>query len=71
LSAIGLWTLNQHNGTRQLKDIVGTRGSPALLRLTKRLNDELNYRSEKPEIFQLMKGQLNSFEPVHVADFLK
>jgi hypothetical protein len=71
LQAIGLRSLYEHDGTRRLKDIVGPRGSPALLRITKRLNDELKYRSEKPEVFQVINKQLNGFEPVRITNFLK
>jgi hypothetical protein len=53
LSAIGAKYLYQELGTRELKDIVGPRGSKALLRQTNKINTELEYRSEKPEIFQL------------------
>jgi hypothetical protein len=63
--------LNQEFGTRKLKDIVGSRRSPALLRQAKKINHELVYRHEQPEVFQLLNEQLDKFEPVRVSDFLK
>ena len=71
LSAIGLRALNQEHGTRRLKDIVGNRGSPALLRQAKKINHGLAYRSERPEVFQLLSEQLDRFEPVRVSDYLE
>ncbi len=70
LAAIGLRALNQEDGTRRLKDIVGPRGSPALLRQAKKINQELAYRFEQPEVFQLLNEQLDRFEPVQVDNFL-
>ena len=70
LAAIGLKALNQEDGTRRLKDIVGPRGSPALLRQAKKINHELAYRFEQPEVFQLLNEQLDRFEPVQVDNFL-
>jgi hypothetical protein len=71
LSAVGMRALNQEFGTRKLKDIVGSRRSPALLRQAKKINHELVYRHEQPEVFQLLNEQLDKFEPVRVSDFLK
>lgn len=71
LSAVGLRALNQEHGTRRLKDIVGNRGSPALLRQAKKINHELAYRSEQPEVFQLLSEQLDRFEPVRANNYLK
>lgn len=71
LSAVGLRALNQEYGTRKLKDVVGPRGSPALLRQAKKINNELAYRFEQPEVFQLLNEQLERFEPVRVTNFLK
>lgn len=71
LSAVGLRALNQEHGTRRLKDIVGPRGSPALLRQAKKINNELAYRFEQPEVFQLLNEQLDRFVPVKVANFVK
>lgn len=71
LSAVGLRALNQEHGTRRLKDIVGPRGSPALLRQANKINNELAYRFEQPEVFQLLNEQLERFEPVKVTNFLK
>jgi len=70
LSAIGLRALNEDYGTRKLKDIVGSRGSPALLRQSKKIN-ELAYRFEKPEVFQLLDEQLDRFEPVQLDNFVQ
>lgn len=70
LSAVGLRALNEDYGTRKLKDIVGSRGSPALLRQSKKIN-ELQYRFEKPEVFQLLDEQLDRFEPVQLDNFLE
>lgn len=71
LSAVGMRALSQEFGTRKLKDIVGPRGSSALLRQAKTINNELQYRHEKPEVFKLLSDQLDRFEPVRVSDFLK
>lgn len=71
LSAVGMRALNQESGTRKLKDIVGSRRSPALLRQAKKINHELIFRYEQPEIFQLLNQQLDRFRPVRVGDFLK
>lgn len=71
LSAVGMRALNQEFGTRKLKDIVGSRGSPRLLRQAKKINHELAYRHEQPEVFQLLNEQLNRFQPVRVSNFLK
>lgn len=70
LSAVGLWAINEDIGARRLKDIVGPRGSPALLRLTKKLNDELNFRSEQPETFEVIDDQLDKFERVRLDNFV-
>lgn len=70
LSAVGLRALNEAHGTRTLKDIVGTRGSPAILRQSKKIN-ALKYNFEKPEVFELLSEQLNRFEPVKLNNFLK
>jgi hypothetical protein len=71
LSAIGAKSLYKELGTREMKDIVGPRGSQALLRQIKKINTDLAYRSEKPEIFQLLYEQLDRFEPVRVSNFLQ
>lgn len=71
LSAVGLRALNQEHGTRRLKDIVGPRGSPALLRQAKKINHELAYRFEQPEVFQMLDEQLDRFLPVKLANFVK
>lgn len=71
LSAVGLKALSKEHGTRKLKDIVGPHGSPALLRQAKKLNHELVYRFEQPEVFQLLNEQLDRFRPVRVRNFLK
>ncbi len=71
LSAVGLKALNLEGGTRRLKDIVGTRGSPNLLRQVKVINHDLAYRFEQPEVFQLLNEQLDRFEPVHLSNFVE
>jgi hypothetical protein len=71
LSAVGMKALNQDAGTRKLKDIVGPKGSPKLLRQVKKVNSELSYKYSQPEVFQLLSKQLDRFEPVRIANFLK
>lgn len=71
LSAVGLKALNQEDGTRRLKDIVGSRGSPNLLRQVKKINHDLAYRFEQPEVFQLLNEQLDRFEPVQLSNFVE
>lgn len=71
LSAVGLRALNQEYGTRKLKDIVGNRGSPALLRQVKKINHDLNYKFEQPEVFELLNEQLDRFEPVQLDNFVE
>jgi hypothetical protein len=69
VNAIGLHTLNQHSGMRAIRDVVGSKGSQALLRLAKRANNELNYATEKSEVFELLADQLDRFEPVYISNF--
>ena len=71
MAAIGLHTLSKTAGMRSVKDIIGPKGSPALLRLAKRTNKELSYRAEKSEVFHYLEQELNRFEPVHLANFLE
>jgi hypothetical protein len=71
LSAVGLKALNQEDGTRRLKDIVGSRGSPNLLRQVKKINHDLAYRFEQPEVFQLLNEQIDRFEPVQLSNFVE
>lgn len=71
VAAIGLHTLSQNSGTRAMKDVVGSRGSPALLRLAKRTNHELRYKAEKSEVFEYLQKELDRFRPVHLDDILK
>jgi hypothetical protein len=71
LIAIGLRAINEQAGLREMKDIVGPKGSQALLRQAKRTNHELQYRSETSEVFELLQAQLDRFEPVHLRDFEK
>jgi hypothetical protein len=71
LSAVGMRALTQEFGTRKLKDIVGIRGSPALLRQAKVINKELAYRHKQPEVFQILNEQLDRFEPVRVTNLIK
>lgn len=69
INAVGIYRLTQIAGTRTIKDIVGSEGSKALLRLAKRANHELSYRNEKAEVFEMLRQQLDRFEPVHLDDF--
>lgn len=69
INAIGLHRLTQVSGTRTIKDIVGSEGSKALMRLAKRTNHELSYRNEKAEVFEMLQQQLDRFEPVHLDNF--
>jgi hypothetical protein len=69
VNAIGLYTLSQHIGLRGAKDIVGSRGSAALTRLVKRTNHELQYATEKSEVFEVLQNGLHEFTPLHLKDF--
>lgn len=71
VGAIGLYSLNKEAGLRAMKDIVGSRGSPALLRLARRTNKELLYNRQKSEVFELLDKQLDRFEPVYLKDYEK
>jgi hypothetical protein len=71
IAAIGLHTLSKTAGSRAMKDIVGSRGSPALLRLAKKANKELRYKTEKSEVFEHLRQELDRFQPVHLDDYLK
>lgn len=71
MAAIGLHTLNKQSGMRELKDVVGVKGAKAFHRLAKKLNDQLRYDMEKPEVFELLSQQLERFEPVRLANFEK
>jgi len=71
LVALGLRAINEQAGQREMKDIVGPKGRQALLRLAKRTNRQLQYRSEQAEVFELLDTQLDRFEPIHLADFEK
>jgi hypothetical protein len=70
INAVGLHALSQHSGIRAIKDVAGSKGSQALLRLAKRANSELKYKSEKSEVFELLREQLDRFEPVYIDNFL-
>jgi hypothetical protein len=69
VNAVGLYALNQQSGTRAMKDIVGSKGSQALLRLLKRTNRDLHYRSQKAEVFQVLEHELNDFKPVRLENY--
>ncbi len=69
LSAVGLHTLSQYSGTRTVKDIVGSKGSAALLRAARRANNKLKYSSQKSEVFEQLSEQLKKFEPVYLINF--
>lgn len=71
LAAIGLYTLNQQSGMRELKDIVGVKGVDALHRLSKKADKELRYKTAKPEVFELLRAELKKFRPVYLADFFE
>ena len=69
LTAVGLCVLNEKAGLREMKDIVGSKGSQALQRQVKRTNRELQYQVEPSEVFEVLHAQLDRFEPVHLKDF--
>ncbi len=71
MAAIGLYTLNKQSGMRELKDVVGVKGVEALHRLAKKANDQLQYSTEKPEVFELLQAELDKFRPVYLADFFE
>lgn len=71
ISAVGLYSLTTKAGMRDLKDIVGHKGSEAFLRFARRANGELKYQAEKPEVYEHLMTELKRFRPVHLADFLK
>jgi hypothetical protein len=71
VSAVGIYTLTQKAGLRELKDIVGNKGSQAFLRLAHKASKELKYKADKPEVLESMMAALNEFQPVHLADFLE
>ena len=70
VNAVGLHALTQNSGMRTIKDVAGSKGSQALLRLAKRANSQLKYQSEKSEVFEMLQEQLNRFLPVYVDNFL-
>ncbi len=69
VNAVGLYVLSKHSGTRAMKDVVGSKGTQALMRLSKRANGELRYRSQKSEVFQVLEHDLNNFKPVRLEDY--
>ena len=69
VNAVGLYALSKHAGTRAMKDVVGSKGSQALMRLSKRANGELRYRSHKAEVFQVLERDLNDFKPVRLENY--
>lgn len=71
ISAVGLRKILHEVGVRNLKDIVGPRGSPALMRLVNKYSNELNFQSEKPEVFDILRTQLDRFQPVYLKDYEK
>jgi hypothetical protein len=71
VGAVGLHALIKAAGLRSMKDIVGSKGSAALLRLARRANRELAYSTQKSEVFELLDTQLDNFEPVLLKSFEK
>lgn len=69
VNAVGLYVLSKHSGTRAMKDIVGSKGSQALMRLVKRANSDLRYRTEKAEVFQVLERELAAFKPVRLENY--
>jgi hypothetical protein len=69
VNAVGLHALNQQSGARAMKDIVGSKGSQALLRLLKRTNRELHYRSQKAEVFEVLERDLGDFKPLRLENY--
>ena len=39
------------------------------MRLSKRANGELRYRSQKAEVFQVLERDLNNFKPVRLENY--
>jgi hypothetical protein len=69
VNAVGLYVLSKHSGTRAMKDVVGSKGTQALMRLSKRANGELRYHSQKAEVFQVLERDLNNFNPVRLENY--